>query len=156
MVTALTLPDLDTLDQEALKALILAQHERLLSREHEIEHLKLLIAKLQRLQFGRKSEKIQHQIEQLELRLEDLQANQAENSSQPSAATSPTPVPTAKPARRPLPEHLPRETHKHDPQQQTCPDCGGALHQFGALFPVPAHQTGRAVFPHPAFRLASL
>jgi transposase len=131
MVTALTLPDLDTLDQEALKALILAQHERLLSREHEIEHLKLLIAKLQRLQFGRKSEKIQHQIEQLELRLEDLQANQAENSSQPSAATSPTPVPTAKPARRPLPEHLPRETHKHDPQQQTCPDCGGALHQFG-------------------------
>lgn len=131
MVTALTLPDLDTLDQEALKALILAQHERLLSREHEIEHLKLLIAKLQRLQFGRKSEKIQHQIEQLELRLEDLQANQAENSSQPSAATSPTPVPTARPARRPLPEHLPRETHKHDPQQQTCPDCGGALHQFG-------------------------
>jgi transposase len=131
MVTALTLPDLDTLDQEALKALILAQHERLLSREHEIEHLKLLIAKLQRLQFGRKSEKIQHQIEQLELRLEDLQANQAENSGQPSAATSPTPVPTARPARRPLPEHLPRETRKHDPQRQTCPDCGGALHQFG-------------------------
>ena len=131
MVTALTLPDLDTLDQGALKALVLAQHERLLSREHEIEHLKLLIAKLQRLQFGRKSEKIQHQIEQLELRLEDLQANQAENSSQPAAATSPTPVPTAKPARRPLPEHLPRETHRHEPPEPTCPDCGGALHQFG-------------------------
>jgi len=87
MLIAPALPDLNTLDQEALKALILTQHdrilfqhheltttkERLLSREHEIEHLKLLIAKLQRLQFGRKSEKLQRQIEQLELRLEDLE-----------------------------------------------------------------------------------
>jgi hypothetical protein len=30
---------------------------------------------------------------------------------------------------------------------------GGALKR--APFPLPAHQTGRAVFPHPAFRLAS-
>jgi hypothetical protein len=34
----------------------------------EIEHLKLLIAKLRRMQFGRKSEKLDRQIEQLELR----------------------------------------------------------------------------------------
>lgn len=38
--------------------------------------LKLWITKLQRMQFGRKSEKIDRQIEQLELRLEDLQANE--------------------------------------------------------------------------------
>lgn len=43
-----TLPDLNGLDQEALKALVLATHEQLLSRESEIEHLKLLIAKIQR------------------------------------------------------------------------------------------------------------
>src|ERR1700693_156375 len=104
MVIAPTLPDLDTLDQDALKALVLAQHERLLSREHEIEHLKLLIAKLQRLQFGRKSEKLQRHIEQLELRLEDLQANHAENSTPPPAAIPAISVPSAKPARRPLPE----------------------------------------------------
>jgi len=66
-VTAL--PDLNVLPAEALRALILAQHEQLLSREREIEHLKLLLAKLHRMQFGRKSEKLARQIEQLELRL---------------------------------------------------------------------------------------
>jgi hypothetical protein len=47
------LPDLDRLTPEALKALIVAQHEQLLSkdeqlcsRDEEIEGLKLLIAKL--------------------------------------------------------------------------------------------------------------
>ena len=40
---------------------LLAQDEQLLLREHEIEHLKLWIAKLQRMQFGRKSEKVQRQ-----------------------------------------------------------------------------------------------
>ncbi len=72
------LPDLNVLPADALRALILAQHQQLLSRETEIEHLKLLIAKLQRMQFGRKSEKLQRQIEQLELRLEELQANREE------------------------------------------------------------------------------
>jgi predicted RecB family endonuclease len=74
------LPDLKVLPADALRALILAQHQQLLSRETEIEHLKLLIAKLQRMQFGRKSEKLQRQIEQLELRLEELQANREEPS----------------------------------------------------------------------------
>ena len=69
------LPDLNVLPADALRALILTQHQQLLSRENEIEHLKLLIAKLQRMQFGRKSEKLQRQIEQLELRLEELEAN---------------------------------------------------------------------------------
>ena len=75
-----TLPDLSKLDREALQALLLAEHEermathqRLLSRESEIEHLKLLLSQLRRMQFGRKSEKLERQIEQLELRLEDLQ-----------------------------------------------------------------------------------
>ena len=75
------LPDLNQLDPTALKALILSQHEQLLSRDNEIEHLKLLIAKLRRMQFGRKSEKLDRQIEQLELRLDELQATQAENTA---------------------------------------------------------------------------
>src|ERR1700752_4612810 len=58
------LPDLNVLPAEELRALILAQHEQLLSREREIEHLKLLLVKLHRMQFGRKSEKLQRQIEQ--------------------------------------------------------------------------------------------
>jgi len=124
------LPDLNLLPAEALKALVRAQHEQLLWRESEIEHLKLLIAKLQRMQFGRKSEKLARQIEQLELRLEDLQAKPAESKS---AATTPPlliSIP-AKPGRGPLPEHLPRQTQKHEPKESACPDCGGKLSKLG-------------------------
>jgi transposase len=71
-----TLPDLKSLDADALRALILTQQEELASRDTEIENLKLLVLKLKRLQFGRKSEKLDRQIEQLELRLEDLEASQ--------------------------------------------------------------------------------
>ena len=70
------LPDLDRLDAAGLKALILSQHDQLLSHRSEIEHLKLLIAKLRRMQFGRKSEKLERQIEQLELKLEELESAQ--------------------------------------------------------------------------------
>ena len=105
-----SLPDLKVLPADALRALILAQHEQLLStedkllstestltatqeqlqsREREIEHLKLLLAKLHRMQFGRKSEKLERQIEQLELRLEELESNRSE---QEPHAPAPAPV----------------------------------------------------------------
>jgi transposase len=48
------------------------------TRAAEIGHLKLWIAKLRRMQFGRKSEKLDQQIEQLRLQLEDLRADDAE------------------------------------------------------------------------------
>jgi hypothetical protein len=41
----------------------------------------LIIARLRRLQFGRKSENIQRQIEQLELQLEDLEEGAAEKKN---------------------------------------------------------------------------
>ena len=83
MVSAFNLPDLDTLDQASLKAMILAQHDHyqaqherytrtLNSRAGEIERLVLLVAKLNQMLFGRKSEKVLRQIEQLEFQLEDL------------------------------------------------------------------------------------
>src|SRR5467141_2032854 len=140
------LPDLDTLNHEALKALIVAQHaqilskdeqllskdERLASQEEEIERLKLLIAKLRRMQFGRKSEKLERQIEQLELRLDELEASRAEKIAFTSATPTAVPVvnQTAKRARQPLPAHLPRETRKVLPKQEACPDCGGKLKQL--------------------------
>ena len=108
----------------------------------EIDNLKLLVLKLQRMQFGRKSEKLDRQIEQLELRLEDLEAAP---HSPPSAAAAPAAEPTPiKPARRPLPESLPRVTKTHPPKHQVCPDCGGNLHPLGEdvsemLEYVPAH-----------------
>src|SRR5713226_4370611 len=127
------LPDLHQLDPTALKALILSQHEQLASRDNEIEHLKLLIAKLRRMQFGRKSEKLDRQIEQLELRLDELEATPAEKvaPSQTPATVTPAANVAAKPARKPLPAHLPREVRKYPPKQKACPDCGGELKHLG-------------------------
>src|SRR5882762_10067687 len=133
------LPDLDTLNHEALKALIVAQHaqilskdEQLASRDEEIERLKLLIAKLRRMQFGRKSEKLDRQIEQLELRLDELEASRAQQSAaSPDPLAAPVVNRAAKHARQPLPAHLPRETRKVLPKQEACPDCGGGLKPFG-------------------------
>ena len=135
MQSAGSLPDLDSLNREALKALIVAQQdqlrakdEQLQSREQEIEHLKLLLAQLRRMQFGRKSERLERQIEQLELKLETLQAERAETAPAPPASQSETVTATAnKPGRRPLPAHLPRRIEKHEPKEQSCPQCGGAL-----------------------------
>jgi transposase len=126
-----TLPDLTGLDAASLRAMIVAQHELLLTRDTQMEHLKLLIIQLRRMRFGRKSEKLDQKIEQLELQLEDLEAKRAE-----SAALLPPEVETAaavanKPARRPLPEHLPREIRTYAPKQTACPDCGGKLRHLG-------------------------
>jgi transposase len=134
------LPDLDALNPNELKALIFSQRElllskdeQLISRDNEIEHLKLLIARLRRVQFGRKSEKLDREIEQLELRLDELEATQAEKvvASQTPAVPVSAVNAAAKPARRPLPEHLPRETRKYPPKQAACPDCGGELKHLG-------------------------
>jgi transposase len=127
------LPDLDHLDLEAAKVLLIAQHERytatLNSRASEIERLALLVEKLQRMLFGAKSEKALRQIEQLEFQLEDLQVASAIEETQADAAAE-RPA-SAKPFRRPLAEHLPREVHTHLPGHEACPDCGGRLRELG-------------------------
>jgi len=129
-VTAL--PDLNGLPAEALRALILAQHEQLVSRDREIEHLKLLLAKLHRMQFGRKSEKLQRQIDQLELRLEELESSRSQNESRREASSVPASWPSAaKPTRRALPDHLPREIRRQEPKETVCPQCQGELRQLG-------------------------
>ena len=148
---AATLPDLNQLDSEALKALILTLHERvfshqkqlttqqqeilsqreqLASRDAEIEHLKLLIAKLRRMKFGRSSEKRESQIEQLELRLEELEIRRRRETAAavPGSAAGSS---VARPLRRPLPAHLPREVRKCPPKHKACPDCGGKLKHLG-------------------------
>ena len=124
------LPNLEALNPAELKALIVSQHELIVSRDSEIEQLKLLIAKLRRMQFGRSSEKLDRQIEQLELRLEALQVNDAEIvAAMPEKIASVEAV--ARSVRRPLPAHLPREVRTHLPKQKACPDCGGKLRKLG-------------------------
>jgi transposase len=132
-MSALALPDLNALPADALRALILAQHEQLISREREIEHLQLLLAKLQRMQFGRKSEKLERQIEQLELRLEELESKRSEqepNAPAPAPVTA-SATPVTKPTRRALPDHLPRQTRRHEPKETVCPECQGELRKLG-------------------------
>src|SRR5271154_2711294 len=124
------LPNLEALNPAELKALIVSQHELIVSRDSEIEQLKLLIAKLRRRQFGRSSEKLDRQIEQLELQLEALQVNDAEIvAAMPEEITGVEAVDRS--VRRPLPAHLPREVRTHAPKLEACPDCGGKLRKLG-------------------------
>ncbi len=125
------LPNIDALGHEELKALVLAQRAQLLSRDTEIEHLKLLIFKLKRMQFGQKSEKLNRQIGQLELRLEDLEANQASSTPVAPPTALLTGISPVKPVRRPLPAELPRETGTRAPREESCPGCGGTLRLLG-------------------------
>ena len=119
------LPD----DVDALKAMVANLREQLSSRAIEIEHLKLTIAKLRRMQFGRKSEKLDRQIEQLELRLEDLQADEGAAAS--AAAPKKTQAHREAPVREPLPAHLERDERVHLPAAENCPECGGTLKLLG-------------------------
>src|SRR5271156_446280 len=130
------LPNLEALNPSELKALIFAQHRQLLSkdeqlqsRDNEIEHLKLLLAKLRRAQFGRSSEKVNRQIEQLELRLGELEQTRAIEAESPKVVAAEHVA--ARPARQPLPAHLRREVETYLPQQKACPDCGGKLKHLG-------------------------
>jgi len=138
------LPDLDGLDPETLKALLiakhnesLAQHKQLSSNSQEIEHLKLVIEKYRRMIFGRKSEKLTREFEQMELRLEELETAQAadqavlQDSEAAASPNSDSKSRSSRPRRKPLPEDLPREVITHVPAHDCCPDCGGQLRQFG-------------------------
>ncbi|KFX64003.1 transposase [Burkholderia sp. K24] len=113
----------------ALQETVDSQQAALVSRAAEVEHLKLLIAKLRRMQFGRKSEKLDRQIEQLELRLEELETDEGaapvEIPKTPRTAVEQTP-------RKPLPEHLPREIQTHLPESAgKCAQCGGLMKSLG-------------------------
>ena len=116
------LPDLNSLDANALRVLLIEKHTLiteqhaaieqqrtvLAERNQEIETLKLYILKLKRMKFGRSSEKLDQQIEQLELRLEDLETVEAAKQSC-GAASAPESEPAAKrrPARKPIGFSLP-------------------------------------------------
>src|SRR5664279_1339600 len=106
-----------------------------------IEKLKMQLAVLRRARFGRSSEKLDHDIEQLELLIGELEedvAAQDARANDDAAKTGPTtpakPRPRKQPGRKPLPEHLPRETVTHEPAC-TCPGCGVLLQSsiLGAL-----------------------
>src|SRR5881275_541008 len=103
-----------------------------LTAQAEIARLKFQLARYRQAEFGRSSEKLARDTEQLELALEALETDQAERlatASPEAAAAIETVTEAQKPARRLLPQHLPREDRRH-PAPCTCPSCGGALRKI--------------------------
>lgn len=128
------LPD----DIDALRAALLAERAaryeaetRASGAEALITHLKLLIAKLQRDRFGPTSERNRRLLDQLELQLEELEADTAEaEAKRPEASDAAGRSPRGKPVRGPLPAHLPRE-RVVIPGPTECPCCHGKLVKLG-------------------------
>ena len=106
----------------------------------ERDRLRAIILKLQRHQFGRRSERLSP--DQLQLALEDLAQTLAaidarEAAKDDASAEGKEPKQEKKPSqprnnnRGDLPEHLPREHHFIEPEEKACPCCNGALHVIG-------------------------
>src|SRR6201984_2613825 len=93
-------------------------------RTLEIEKLKFQIAKLRRMQFGRSSERRPRQIEQLELRLEELEAGEAEEITKAATEDRPLPIREGdRPKRKPLPDPLPRQEVVHEQEHDGACSC---------------------------------
>jgi transposase len=115
------LPD----DTDALKAALIEARAKLSGAQALIEHLQLVIAKMQREKFGPRSERSQRLIDQLELQLEELAAADGEDEAKADAAGVQVRGFTRRAAtRRNFPADLPRRRIVH-PVPTCCPCCGG-------------------------------
>ena len=115
--------------ENAKMAVTLRVHDQL------VQALRLRIAKLQKLAFGKSSEKIEREIEQLELALEDLLVAVAEGDDDliDEGLDEPTPDKVSAPTLRRRPrvsDATLRERRELDPGT-CCPDCGGDLRVVG-------------------------
>jgi transposase len=133
-------------DITALRALVLtawaerdaerAEKTRLIEERDQLagqnDRLRQLIRQLQRLQFGRRSEKLDP--DQLSLALEDLEQAVAKAEAEQEKA-DPTlqrgRAERRRAGRGSLPEHLPRVEVVVEPEDTACPCCGGAMHVIG-------------------------
>jgi hypothetical protein len=137
-----TLPD----DVAALRALVLtawaerdaelAEKGRLVEERDQLagqnDRLRHLLRQMQRMQFGRRSEKLDPN--QLNLALEDVEHAIAESEAEQEKAD-----PALRQARSQkrragrgsLPAHLPRVEIVVEPEDTACPCCGGAMHVIG-------------------------
>ena len=128
-------PDPDNI--EALRAALVAEraarHQaevRASGAEAMVAHLKLMIAKLRREQYGQSSERSRKLLDQLELQLEEAAARAAEDEIAAGDATTVHPFSRRKPVRAPFPADLPRE-RVVIPAPIACPCCGGKLAKLG-------------------------
>lgn len=132
---------------KAMIAALQAENQKMSAslRAHDllVQALRIRIAKLKKQKFGASSEKIEREIEQLELALEDLQVAKAEAAEPPAddednadtddqATEDPAPenAPEKRRRRPKISKDAPRERRELDPGD-TCPDCGGGLRVLG-------------------------
>src|SRR4051794_9203374 len=118
---------------------ITARDAEIHAKTLHIEKLKMQLAVLRRARFGRSSEKLDRDIEQLELLIGELEEEAADEEARadggdPAGPADPDdeklPSRRARSRKRSgrakLPQHLPRETVTHEPAC-TCPGCGGTV-----------------------------
>lgn len=101
-------------------------HATALSADALIARLRLEIEKLRRTLYGARSERRERLIDQLEMQLEDAEADATEDELAAERSTPSTvvkPFERRRPARKPFPEHLPRE-RVVIPAPESCPCCG--------------------------------
>jgi transposase len=131
------LPDDPAILQRMLREVVAATTQQNAALSAENDKLRLLIQRLTRHQFGRRSEQLD--ADQFQLGLEDIEQTIAENEAAQDATD------TAKHQRRQrrdvrpsrnlgaLPGHLPRYEVVIDIESRECPCCGGALHPIDEL-----------------------
>ena len=93
-----------------------------------IAHLNLEIEKLRRAIYGPRSERTARLLDQLELQLEEAEADAAEDelaAEHTKPSTTVRSFARKRPARKPFPDHLPRE-RVVIPAPKSCPCCGSA------------------------------
>jgi transposase len=115
--------------ERAEKAQLAAECNQLASQNDRLRHL---IRQLQRLQFGRRSEKLDPN--QLNLALEDIEQAIAETKAEKEKANPAfkrARTETRRAGRGSLPEHLPRVEVIIEPENTACRCCGGAMQVIG-------------------------
>jgi transposase len=120
-------------DVAALQALLLAERAAAAKLAGQNEHLRAIVKELQRALFGRRSEKAAHP-DQLQLALEDIEQALAQSEAEAERADATLKASRSRQRRvnrGALPKHLPRDEIVIEPDDQTCPCCGGAMHRIG-------------------------
>jgi hypothetical protein len=103
----------------------------------EAERLRVQIARLRHERFGRSSERLAGEVEQLELRLDEVLADiaaagGADDAEDEAASTKAPEEKVRRRSRRPLPDSLPRRDVEHLPAGGcACRACGGVLRKVG-------------------------
>lgn len=127
-------------DVATLRAMVREQWAQVARRDRTIAFKEARIAKLthelarlRRVQFAAKSERMDPAQRELfdEAMAADIAAVEAELDALRATSTVPAAKPRTKPVRRPLPADLPREETRHEPASCDCATCGAALVKIG-------------------------